>query len=250
MAGGTGSGRGAWRSAVLVTLCAAIVFTGGALIVRHEPFYLPALDEPVVIEEDGTHRVFGYATLTNPVVRYVVTGRPISTEPARLADHRRVGRDLEPEEGEYVEGRVFEVSPEELRRLDRYERLGERYERVRVELEDGAPAWIYLLLEPADDGVPEAAARCRDPAEPAREGVSFRAGEIPSTGRCDSLLAAPQAAPRARSHTAAISRSIVAFTRPKPSVRRKVEVSMNMRLLISMNTLSTPLSGSEWRRTR
>ena len=145
---------GRWRAAVLVLLALAIVLAGAALIIRHQPFYLPAIGEPAVPEVVGPQRVFGYATLTHPVVRYVVTGRPIRSEPAHLADHRRVGRNLVPEEGGAVEGRVFEVSPEELHRLDRYERVGDRYLRIQVDLVDGEPAWVYLLTGPADDDLP------------------------------------------------------------------------------------------------
>jgi hypothetical protein len=38
------------------------------------------------------------------------------------------------------------VSTSELRRLDRYERTGQVYERVELTLDDGEPAWVYRML--------------------------------------------------------------------------------------------------------
>jgi hypothetical protein len=41
---------------------------------------------------------------------------------------------------------VLAVSPEELRPLDRFERLGIRYHRTELRLDDGRSAWVYLCL--------------------------------------------------------------------------------------------------------
>jgi gamma-glutamylcyclotransferase (GGCT)/AIG2-like uncharacterized protein YtfP len=79
-------------------------------------------------------------------VRWVVTGRAGESRSAVLEDFRRTGLDLEEAPGERVEGEVITVSAEELARLDRYERLGIRYERVRLELADGREAWVYRRL--------------------------------------------------------------------------------------------------------
>ncbi|SDK81361.1 Gamma-glutamyl cyclotransferase, AIG2-like [Franzmannia pantelleriensis] len=103
------------------------------------PEHLP----PIV---QGEHQVFVYGTLRYPLVRWWVYGRTGSPEPARLQGFRRTGLDLEPAEDEVVEGLLLTVDHHELARLDRYERLGIRYERVAQRLTNGQIAWVYLRL--------------------------------------------------------------------------------------------------------
>ncbi len=103
------------------------------------PDHLPEIDE-------GPHEVFVYGTLRSGLVRWVVTGRAGESRPATLEDFRRSALDLEEAPGERVQGEVITVSAEELARLDRYERLGIRYERVRLTLADGSEAWVYRRL--------------------------------------------------------------------------------------------------------
>ncbi|WP_416140641.1 gamma-glutamylcyclotransferase family protein [Halomonas sp. HK25] len=100
--------------------------------------------------EAGPHEVFVYGTLRSALVRWVVTGRAGDSRPAVLEDFRRTALDLEESPGERVEGEVITVSAEELARLDRYERLGIRYERVRLTLADGSAAWVYRRLPEED----------------------------------------------------------------------------------------------------
>ncbi|MDR5892558.1 MULTISPECIES: gamma-glutamylcyclotransferase family protein [Halomonas] len=110
------------------------------------PDHLPEIDA-------GPHEVFVYGTLRSGLVRWVVTGRAGESRPAVLEDFRRSALDLEEAPGERVEGEVITVSAEELARLDRYERLGIRYERVRLVLADGTEAWVYRRLpEEAPEG--------------------------------------------------------------------------------------------------
>ncbi|WP_245578396.1 gamma-glutamylcyclotransferase family protein [Marinobacterium litorale] len=97
--------------------------------------------------EPGEHQVFVYGTLRSPIVRRLVIGEWVESEPARLSGYRKTGLDLEPDQGRSVEGETFTVSRPELLRLDRYERLGIRYERVSIELTDGSQAWVYQRLE-------------------------------------------------------------------------------------------------------
>lgn len=94
------------------------------------------------------HRVFVYGTLRWPWVRWLITGNDLETSPALLRGFERVGLDLEPAPQAYVPGQLLQVDGDELRALDRYERLGQRYERVRVALANGTPAWVYLRLDP------------------------------------------------------------------------------------------------------
>jgi gamma-glutamylcyclotransferase (GGCT)/AIG2-like uncharacterized protein YtfP len=95
----------------------------------------------------GPHRVFVYGTLRHAPVRWLVMGRAGETEPAVLEDVVRNGLDLASAPGERVAGEVLVVGTGELYRLDRYERLGIRYERVKMTLEDGREAWVYRRLE-------------------------------------------------------------------------------------------------------
>lgn len=95
---------------------------------------------------EGPHRVYVYGTLRLPPVRWIVVGESVETRSACLEDWRRTGLDLEPAPGECLPGEVLSVDAEALARLDRYERLGIRYERVRLTLADGAEAWVYRRL--------------------------------------------------------------------------------------------------------
>ncbi|TFH86102.1 gamma-glutamylcyclotransferase [Billgrantia azerbaijanica] len=104
--------------------------------------------------EPGSHAVFVYGTLRHAPVRWLVYGRVGDPQPAVLAGFRREGLDIAEAPGETVEGLVIEVDAAELARLDRYERLGLRYERVRVALAGGEEAWVYRRLGEAAE--PEA----------------------------------------------------------------------------------------------
>lgn len=111
-------------------------------------FYQPPADFPV-IESEETQKVFAYGTLKSPWVRLVVTRRLSSAEPDRLQGFSREALNLaEADLDTFVEGVVFAARPSELRRLDRYERLGIRYERRLHQLESGTQAWVYHLLLP------------------------------------------------------------------------------------------------------
>lgn len=112
------------------------------------PFgYNPTVDLPT-IEEDATYSVFVYGTLTQPWVRWLVMGRTGKSEPAKLPGYRKEELDIKPVEGAVTKGEVINVDADELRALDRYERLGVRYERVKLTLENGESAWVYRLMDP------------------------------------------------------------------------------------------------------
>ncbi len=135
--------RRGWATLARVLLVLVTILAVFVVVIRFAPFYLPQVDADVPYPEQGEHRVFGYATLTSPMVRLVVTGRHVPAEPAEIEGFLRAGRDLVPAEGSVIEGRVFVVSASELRRLDRYEQLGSRYGRAMLELVDGSEAWVY-----------------------------------------------------------------------------------------------------------
>ncbi len=106
-----------------------------------------------------THLVFSFGTLQLESVQQALYLRAVPMQPDELRGYR-VGRlritdpaviaasgsDIHPalvaDEAGTVEGRVLELSEEELARTDEYESVG--YERVEVVLASGRIAWIYL----------------------------------------------------------------------------------------------------------
>lgn len=99
------------------------------------------------IAKEEKHRVFAYGTLRQPIVRWLIIGRLPHTQPATLPGYSKRGLDLEPQKGTQTSGDVFLVDAEELRRIDRYERLGVRYQRSRFHLSSGKSAWVYHRLQ-------------------------------------------------------------------------------------------------------
>ncbi|GAB4121515.1 MAG: hypothetical protein Tsb0027_17820 [Wenzhouxiangellaceae bacterium] len=108
--------------------------------------YAPPADLPPV-DAAVQHQVFAYGTLRQPLVRWLVIGRLPEVQPAVLPGFRKQGRNVLPQPGAMTRGVVFAVSADELRRLDRYERLGVRYQRRQLPLASGYPAWVYLRIE-------------------------------------------------------------------------------------------------------
>lgn len=107
-------------------------------------FYERPSDLPAI--EARTHYVFVYGTLRYAPVRWIVMGTSGSPKAALLEGFERQGLDLAPSGDSHVEGLLLKVTPAQLSRLDRYERLGVRYERVQQTLSDGSSAWVYLRL--------------------------------------------------------------------------------------------------------
>lgn len=130
----------------LVAFVFAAVLMIIGLSVRHAPIYLPPIDTPPAPAE-ALLPVFGYATLESPVIRFLVAGQVLPSEPAVLEGYRREGRNIVPEEGGRVTGSLFEVTPEVLTRIDRFERRGLRYERILLQIEDGRHAWVYRRID-------------------------------------------------------------------------------------------------------
>lgn len=112
------------------------------------PYGYQAPADLAAIDPDSEHRVFVYGTLRQPLVRRLVTGRWIDTREAILPGFVQRGLDLEARPQGRTEGEVFVVGAEALARLDRYERLGIRYERTEATLASGERAWVYRRLPP------------------------------------------------------------------------------------------------------
>lgn len=143
------------RHLALAALMAMLAVLGWLWLTLLSPFTYERPDHLPAIEE-GRHAVFVYGTLRFAPIRWLVMGRAGETEPAVLEGFRRDGLDLSEAPGERVEGEVIVVDADELQRLDRYERLGLRYERVPMRLADGRRVWLYRrmseLQRPAVDG--------------------------------------------------------------------------------------------------
>lgn len=116
------------------------------------PWFYDRPDDLPVIEQ-RTHQVFVYGTLRYAPVRLVVMGSFGAPKDAVLEGYQRNGLDLSPHPGSHVEGLLLRVDADELARLDRYERLGVRYERMAITLDDGTRAWVYLRLPERQNAV-------------------------------------------------------------------------------------------------
>ncbi|MGQ7242968.1 gamma-glutamylcyclotransferase family protein [Salinicola sp. V024] len=107
--------------------------------------YQPA--ETAVIDDRVPEQdVFVYGTLRYDWLRWVIMGTPADTRDATLKGYRRQDLDILPQADAEVPGEVLTVSPDALKALDRYERLGIRYTRESVKLEDGTIAWVYRRI--------------------------------------------------------------------------------------------------------
>ncbi len=93
--------------------------------------------------------LFVYGTLQDPDVQRRVIGREIEGAPDVLDDYFKseiVMSDgtfpiIVPEAGKSVAGKVLDVTPEELARMDIYETTA--YRRIRVGLRSGRETWVY-----------------------------------------------------------------------------------------------------------
>ncbi|MEQ6888139.1 gamma-glutamylcyclotransferase family protein [Halomonas sp. CS7] len=129
----------------VLAIASPLALAGWLWLTMLSPFTYERPDHLAPIAE-GPHRVFVYGTLTHAPIRWLVYGRTGEPEPVVLEGFRRTGLDLAPAASARVEGLLLRVDAEELSRLDRYERLGIRYERVRVTLGDDTRAWVYRRL--------------------------------------------------------------------------------------------------------
>jgi gamma-glutamylcyclotransferase (GGCT)/AIG2-like uncharacterized protein YtfP len=118
--------------------------------------------------EDATIRLFSYGTLRLESVQLATFGRRLEgrpdvlpgyrLSPVRITDPHVIavsGADTHTiarpsgDPADRIAGTVFEITPAELDAADRYE-VGD-YERIRVQLESGAEAFLYVAgPEPSD----------------------------------------------------------------------------------------------------
>ncbi|MCD8562689.1 MAG: gamma-glutamylcyclotransferase [Alphaproteobacteria bacterium] len=91
----------------------------------------------------------GEALTAHPHYRMVAfpwPNTPHETYPGLLPVHNG-------EQGGFIAGEVYEVSPEMLALLDEFEVVGRDYLREPITLTDGRTAWAYLSINPEDQGV-------------------------------------------------------------------------------------------------
>ncbi len=133
---------------LLVALVLLIALASGYLwVVFASPYgYTPPENLPAIARQEP-QRVFVYGTLRFGVVRWLVYGRWGDPRPSVLPGYHREGLDIERQPGAEVEGYVLSVSGEELANLDRYERLGVRYNRHRLTLANGQEVWVYARIQ-------------------------------------------------------------------------------------------------------
>ncbi|WP_136067719.1 gamma-glutamylcyclotransferase family protein [Modicisalibacter radicis] len=133
---------------ILALMLMAALAVGYLWIVFASPYGYSPPENPPAISRQGPHRVFVYGTLRFGVVRWLVYGRWGDPRPSVLPGYHREGLDIERRRDAEVEGYVLTVSRDELKRLDRYERLGVRYSRHRLTLASGRDAWVYARIQP------------------------------------------------------------------------------------------------------
>lgn len=133
------------KQLLIVSLLLVIAIAGWLWLTMLSPWLYDRPDHVADIEQ-RSHQVFVYGTLRYAPVRWVVMRASGNPRQAVLEGFERNNLDLAPNENERVEGLLLEVTPAQLARLDRYERLGIRYERIKQTLADGSTAWVYVRL--------------------------------------------------------------------------------------------------------
>ncbi|WP_110641459.1 gamma-glutamylcyclotransferase family protein [Salinicola sp. CPA57] len=130
----------------VLSIAGIAIAAGGFWYTFMSPYgYHPA--EPAIIDERIPEQdVFVYGTLRYDWLRWIIMGTPAETREATLKGYRRQDLDIQPQAGAEVPGEVLTVTPDALKALDRYERLGVRYTRESVKLENGDTAWVYKRL--------------------------------------------------------------------------------------------------------
>jgi gamma-glutamylcyclotransferase (GGCT)/AIG2-like uncharacterized protein YtfP len=91
--------------------------------------------------------VFVYGSLKNPMLRQIIVGREPIVKEDLLSDFIQVSHSLLPyptvtKSKGFVRGVTFEVSDDELRKLDRYET--KHYKKIEVILKSKVKALCYV----------------------------------------------------------------------------------------------------------
>lgn len=100
--------------------------------------------------EPADLNLFAYGTLRDASIQQSVFGRRLSGDPDGLTGWRRgqvmiegqVYPMAEPDAASELDGRLYQLTQDDLARADAYE--GETYRRIRVTLTSGRQAWFYV----------------------------------------------------------------------------------------------------------
>tara|TARA_R110002020_G_scaffold441981_1_gene653105 strand:- start:13425 stop:13736 length:312 start_codon:yes stop_codon:yes gene_type:complete len=94
------------------------------------------------------HTLFVYGSLMNDGTRRIVLQKDIKTGNDILNNYKTTAHKefliyptIEKSDGDFVVGKTFKVTDEDLQRLDQYET--KHYERINVTLESGNTAIVY-----------------------------------------------------------------------------------------------------------
>ena len=107
----------------------------------------------------SAEHVFSYGTLQDESVQLATFGRKLSGEPDVLKRYREgrvpirtgalttgayhLNAEFTGNNSDSIAGTVFQVTLDELEQADIYEATA-NYKRIRVELESGKQAWVYV----------------------------------------------------------------------------------------------------------
>jgi gamma-glutamylcyclotransferase (GGCT)/AIG2-like uncharacterized protein YtfP len=97
--------------------------------------------------------LFTYGSLQWREVQLRIIGREVPMTADVLGGYRAEPRTFSDgtypillrEEGGRIEGKIMHITPPELARIDQYET--DAYDRIRVTLESGLEAWVYVAPE-------------------------------------------------------------------------------------------------------
>lgn len=91
-----------------------------------------------------TENLFVYGSLTSPLIRLYACQCITDESTAVLNGYKKVGLNIVPDLASKVNGKLLQVTPVELERLDTYENTPHNYKRIEVQLTDGVNAWVYV----------------------------------------------------------------------------------------------------------
>jgi gamma-glutamylcyclotransferase (GGCT)/AIG2-like uncharacterized protein YtfP len=103
--------------------------------------------------------LFSYGTLQTPVVQRQTFGRELFGYEDQLLNHKLSMIKIQdpsvvalsgkthhpiaiPSPKDYIKGKVFQITPEELTQSDKYEVVD--YQRILGKMASGTPAWVYI----------------------------------------------------------------------------------------------------------
>lgn len=102
---------------------------------------------PTVISvQEQPHSLFVYGTLKNNLIRYYSCRCLVPETPVTLSGYKKIGLNIVPSETDSVAGSILQITPTQLERIDRYERVPRRYTRERITI-DGHTHWVYIKNE-------------------------------------------------------------------------------------------------------